>query len=259
MPKECEKFFNNPKTPNKVPEEVEEIVLEGKSLDDKIYCYNKENPEDPQYGWCKITGNYYDVDSPDKGQKSWGYCSRDCYLDMKTSDSGVLRQKKNVEILSEGFCNLFLQQSLLERVEVRPKILCVAKSERWKEAVWRKTRKGYQEVTPLHAGVRRYGKSGYVHSLGTCQGDSGGPSFVREGDRFVVTGAVSGGRGILGECGGVNNPVHYVRIKKHTKWILRNLAVEDKKTYMLGCFFYRKNGQTEQEKKIWTKVVIMCF
>ena len=26
-----------------------------------------------------------------------------------------------------------------------------------------------------------------------------------------VLGVVSGGRGALGECGGINNPVHYVR------------------------------------------------
>ena len=28
---------------------------------------------------------------------------------------------------------------------------------------------------------------------------------------YTVTGVVSGGRGDLGKCGGINNPVHYVR------------------------------------------------
>lgn len=29
--------------------------------------------------------------------------------------------------------------------------------------------------------------------------------------RYVVTGLVSGGRGLLSYCGGINNPTHYVR------------------------------------------------
>ena len=29
--------------------------------------------------------------------------------------------------------------------------------------------------------------------------------------RYVVTGAVSGGRSKGGNCGGINNPTHYVR------------------------------------------------
>ena len=56
-------------------------------------------------------------------------------------------------------------------------------------------------------------------------------------NRFVVTGArfnknssfvgiVSGGRGVLGECGGINNPIHYVRVKRFTRWIVANLGHE---------------------------------
>ena len=70
------------------------------------------------------------------------------------------------------------------------------------------------------------------------QGDSGGPSFVEESEgRYVVTGrrsnkdfsfvgVVSGGRGVLGECGGINNPIHYVRVKRFTRWIVANLDRE---------------------------------
>ena len=56
-------------------------------------------------------------------------------------------------------------------------------------------------------------------------------------NRYVVTGArinknssfvgiVSGGRGVLGECGGINNPIHYVRVKRFTRWIVANLGHE---------------------------------
>jgi len=37
---------------------------------------------------------------------------------------------------------------------------------------------------------------------------------------YIVLGVVSGGRGKLGNCGGINNPVHYVRVKKFTEWII---------------------------------------
>ena len=65
------------------------------------------------------------------------------------------------------------------------------------------------------------------------QGDSGGPSYVKEEstNRFIVTGVVSGGRGTLGKCGGINNPVHYARVKKFARWIveyIRNTGCWDK-------------------------------
>ena len=65
----------------------------------------------------------------------------------------------------------------------------------------------------FHYGAK-YDPVGYVTSAGTCSGDSGGPLYVetRPG-QYVVTGLVSGGRGYLGKCGGINNPVHYVRLQ----------------------------------------------
>ena len=72
------------------------------------------------------------------------------------------------------------------------------------------------------------------------QGDSGGPSFVEESKgRFVVTGArskkdssfvgiVSDGRGTLKECGGINNPTYYVRVKKFSRWIMENIESEER-------------------------------
>ena len=87
-----------------------------------------------------------------------------------------------------------------------------------------------------HGETERYGDTSYVASVGTCKGDSGGPAFVEEKpNHFVVTGLstyfrsfsflgiVSGGRGNLGECGGINTVNHYVRLKEFTVWILRNI------------------------------------
>ena len=39
-------------------------------------------------------------------------------------------------------------------------------------------------------------------------------------------GIVSGGRGALGECGGISNPVHYVRVKRFGRWIFILLKFE---------------------------------
>merc|ERR1712098_413801 len=104
-----------------------------------------------------------------------------------------------------------------------PEILCVAKTNEWEEEVWQKTDGGYKQV-PSEGPAERYGRKNYVASVGTCQGDSGGPAFVKDGDKYVVTGVESGGRGTLGECGGINNPIHYVRVRFFTKWILWNIG-----------------------------------
>lgn len=97
----------------------------------------------------------------------------------------------------------------------------------------------------------------YVASVGTCQGDSGGPSFVEETPgRFVVTGIVSGGRGALGQCGGVNNPIHYVRVKRLTRWIVENLGQQARGELCWNAEFqkrlekntYKKEGSRKPEK-----------
>ena len=70
-------------------------------------------------------------------------------------------------------------------------------------------------LSRFHYGAK-HTKYGYVTSAGTCNGDSGGPLYLEpKEDYFVVTGVVSGGRGNLGACGGINNPVHYTRLHIH--------------------------------------------
>merc|ERR1712029_55281 len=68
----------------------------------------------------------------------------------------------------------------------------------------------------------------YVASAGTCNGDSGGPLFRSENGKNIVTGVVSGGRGTLAMCGGINNPVHYVRVSQFSTWIANILGNEAK-------------------------------
>ena len=79
--------------------------------------------------------------------------------------------------------------------------------------------------------------------LGLCLGDSGGPLFktfqTEDNSRMsVLIGIVSRGTGSRGNCGGLDNATHYVRIKKFLDWIL----VIDVKLYNeifgnLNCIF----------------------
>ena len=60
---------------------------------------------------------------------------------------------------------------------------------------------------------------------GLCLGDSGGPLFktyqTEDGSRMsVLIGIVSRGTGSRGNCGGLDNATHYVRIKKFLDWIM---------------------------------------
>jgi len=235
--KECSKFFKSPTTPNNFW--GKEIRITDKNGEDITICYPPTNPENNKYGWCRTKGNYYDVDNEDTNYESWGFCGKDCFLDTEAENSGVLRSKQNIEILSEDLCDKYLNISLnWQEVQARPQILCVAENNKWQEEHWQKTGGGYKRMKD-HGPVTRFGSSSYVAHVGTCQGDSGGPAFVRDGFNFVLTGVVSGGRGTLGKCGGINNPIHYVRVKRFLLWIVRNVG-PDKRNLCWGQKFAAK-------------------
>jgi len=239
--KDCERFFAS--QGNKMPSDVEDVRLElqgGKT----VMCHSQQNPEEAKHGWCHVTGNYYDAKNTDYNYRSWGFCGKDCFLDTGGPGTGVMRKKTSIHILPETLCSRFLNDSLSSQgVKTYPEILCIAEQNRWKEETWKETGSGFQKVQ--EGEVRRYGTTSYVASVGTCQGDSGGPVFVEEYDRFVVTGVVSGGRGELGDCGGVNNPIHYARVKRLTNWILEILD-------------QRSTDQLCWDTEFQTKVVERC-
>ena len=128
-------------------------------------------------------------------------------------------------MLDESVCSQYLDWSLHSDtpVQVRPEVLCVANKYPWKVAIFRKNdQRGfdrieednelYNKLRSKHYGIQKgLNKDSYVASAGTCSGDSGGPLYMRDRGNSVVTGVVSGGRGDLASCGGINNPVHYVR------------------------------------------------
>ena len=70
-----------------------------------------------------------------------------------------------------------------------------------------------------------------------------------------VLGVVSGGRGTLGECGGINNPIHYTRVKKFSRWIVENVDDRDRAKICWNSEFQsrlkrpKKTGRWFQRRK----------
>merc|ERR1712226_1049000 len=87
--KACTRFFDDVSTPDAPPGNTEEIRLKMPKGD--VLCYPAKNPENPEFGWCKTKGNYYNKDSTDESEEGWGFCSSECFQDLKESDGGVLR------------------------------------------------------------------------------------------------------------------------------------------------------------------------
>ena len=190
MPRECSTFFNAKDTPNTVPADFEEIKLVNVSDYGPLYCYPNSNPENASFGWCRTKGNYYDMyNELEHYEWGWGFCGKDCFLSKSVASLGTLRQKHNVKILDEVTCDKYLAASLPGNVKVKPKILCVGLTERFKESVWRKTSKGFEvDKSSDKKRTTRYGLNEYVASVGTCLGDSGGPLFIKEDGKYIITG-----------------------------------------------------------------------
>ena len=144
--RECKAFFSNPDTPDEIPQGVEEINLVG-GYKPSTLCFPSRNPENAAFGWCRTRGNYYSRDDPENSyRRGWGFCSKDCYLDTTTENSGILRRKDDIAILPEYECDEFLQRSLGGRVRYRPRILCIAMKNKWREEVWERSNYGFQKV-----------------------------------------------------------------------------------------------------------------
>jgi len=267
----CVKFFNHPDTPKDIPDDKDEIMIaevkqnvSGNFLESD-YCFRQENKENKAFGWCYTEGNYYSPTHPKESYDGWGFCSEDCFLDPSSEDSGVLRIVDHVDILPENICEKFLKWSFqYGEVKHKPLILCVGKIYDWSTGVWVKEGKSYRRVAPdktdklmreFHFG-ENLGLGGYVASAGTCSGDSGGPLYVEELDwqtgntKYVVNGVVSGGRGYLGKCGGINNPVHYARVKLFAVWITQVLGKPESRKICWDNKFEKKKIKRRKNKML---------
>jgi len=229
----CEEFFADPLSKT-VPDGQEVAVIDCKMR--SHFCFKKSSSE-ADLGWCSVKDDATIVQTLRTFKKSsWGYCGKDCALDEDLKGSSTLRVVENIDILDDKLCNMFLKKTLQRTVEVKPEVLCIGFKKKIKFSTFmfdcRKSKFIQVEDTAqiTHPMTSVTGEDFYVHSAGTCKGDSGGPVFTFDDkkERFVVLGVVSGGRGVLAKCGGINNPTHYGRVKHYIPWVKKILAEESK-------------------------------
>ena len=111
----------------------------------------------------------------------------------------------------------------------KPEVLCVAYNQSYNIRVYLKDSQGnYRHVPdhdPKYWNLISVEKMWYIVGPGSCHGDSGGPVFqpaLKNGKQiFVILGVTSSGTSNIGHCGGINNPTHYTRVKKISKWITK--------------------------------------
>lgn len=144
----CETFFKDASSPGTVIDNFDEInLVQGNS---SVYCYGEKSGKKDSEGWCKVTSSFYDMNGEQKiPGGSWGFCSKDCYLEEDQKKSGVLRSELNVEVLDETMCDKFLNKSLRSEVQFRPKILCVGQLKTWKTDVWKFENGTYRRITDV--------------------------------------------------------------------------------------------------------------
>ena len=119
---ECSKFYDKNKEGVKdVSSGKDEIMILHRVNNTRKYqtssCFRRVNPESPEYGWCEVKGNYYDLDRPRHLEPSaWGYCSRDCFLDKKEADGSKLRvADEDVVVTRDSISSLNISGSGPER------------------------------------------------------------------------------------------------------------------------------------------------
>ena len=63
-----------------------------------IICYPDVNPEVENFGWCHTKGDYYNMYQENPVLKSWGFCSKDCFLNKNSANGQVLRHVPSTKV-----------------------------------------------------------------------------------------------------------------------------------------------------------------
>jgi hypothetical protein len=132
----CLHFFNF--TNHTYPEEYEEIQVVNEA-ENSSFCFGPSSPKAGSKGWCATSQSHYSLKNVE--ESGWGFCSKDCYLGPpnKLEGSNILREVKNVDVLPQNLCDIFLNDSTKgKKLQVMPKILCIGKLMPWKTQVWKK-------------------------------------------------------------------------------------------------------------------------
>jgi len=204
-------------------------------------------------GWCGTTkftlkkGEHHGMEDREPSSSShWGFCSDECSLDEKVALSGRARHKE-VTIIEHKYCYAQTLHRIQKQFTVEPKVYCVAFNHTYATEYYVKEDSGFVKQI---SGIEKYGEQFLerkdhfiIKGTGSCQGDSGGPLYVEHSNvddkapnvhrvenkdvQYVVIGITSRGSGKLGNCGGADNPTHYVRVKDFIKWITRYVPEDE--------------------------------
>lgn len=190
-----------------------------------------------KFGWCGITDNIvngtFTADAAEiKSNTGWGVCTDTCEDPEGSSLTGKARVK-NVQIVDQAFCDEKLARTKKgkdNKFEVPPLVYCVAFNETYKTEFYSVKGEEYTLMPPtpqLHQQIMGRENPWYIRATGSCKGDSGGPLYEKKGDQFVLLGSTSRGTGSLSNCGGIDNPTHYVRMKDMLPWITTYVPAAD--------------------------------
>jgi len=225
------KYTDKTMTRNKVNEIV--IIDEDDEIISK--CYRNDAGK---YGWCGTTQHIVDGKFDDgkdlsvAANSGWGFCDDTCEDKDESHITGRARVKE-VEIVSQDYCDKKLNKLRIGKpdFQVFPKVYCVAYNETYQTEFYRKESDGVYKLLPnsdeLHQNVMKRENPWYIRATGSCKGDSGGPLYEKSGDDYVLLGSTSRGIGSLANCGGIDNPTHYVRMQDMMDWIKSYTKDED--------------------------------
>ncbi|XP_023321459.1 uncharacterized protein LOC111696136 isoform X2 [Eurytemora carolleeae] len=187
-------------------------------------CYRKDSDE---FGWCRTEGNLYkSFLGSEKTERissdfGWGFCSNECTQQLVESNTGVLRNIDDADVLSEKFCDSLLKESeevYGTKYSIKPEVLCIGRMNKLKYQAfythddpygnttqWGKLDDEFFAANPQvikdiykRTQIDVDSKGYYVSSVGSCQGDSGGPVFQNlevTNKTFILTGITNGGVG----------------------------------------------------------------
>ncbi|TRY79100.1 hypothetical protein TCAL_02836 [Tigriopus californicus] len=192
------------------------------------------------FGWCGTIHNYRNFRSQElhvTPETGWGFCQRSCFPKQSQSLGGVERHKM-VDVISPKYC--YEQMANQGPYKVLPKVLCVAFNHTFKTEFYKVNKKDgvrdqFTALTPNNPTLQQLlgrPQNWYIRGTGSCAGDSGGPLFKvlprpKDVTEYVLIGITSRGTGVRGNCGGLDNPTHYVRVKLFVKWILSYVGEEN--------------------------------
>ena len=92
---ECAGLFSNNSGWEEGGKYDEAMIISGSQ---PIICNPDVNPEIENFGWCHTKGDYYNMYQENPLLRSWGFCSKDCFLSKNSANGNVLRHVPSTKV-----------------------------------------------------------------------------------------------------------------------------------------------------------------